>query len=137
MVLTFGGAGTVGWMMYVDTSPPFTSREVYTMNAYGERTNVFKAGETMLVHRDLCFLRDAPVTFGRSLSRYSPSAVNVNVNTTSGMLKKGCVQNFNVVQIPINTPPGHYRYSVVIQYSNNPLHNGVAELPAPLIEIVR
>ncbi len=123
--------------MYVDTTLPFTSREVYTMNTLGERTNVFRPGDTMSIHRDLCFLRDAPVTFGRTLVRYSPSAVNVNINSTSNMLKKGCVQNYNVIQIPQNTPPGSYRYSVVIQYSNNPLHNGVAELPAPLMEIVR
>lgn len=136
-ILTVGGAGMFSWMMYVDTAPPFVAGEVYTMNENMERTERFRAGDVMFVHRELCFLRDTPVTLGRTLVRIGSDPVNVAVNTTSGMLRKGCVENSNVVRIPYSTPPGKYRFVVTVRYSNNAFQDAATDMPAPIIEVVR
>ena len=70
----------------------------------------------------------------QSVDRTPP--LNIVINSTNGMMKKGCVPGSNVIQIPDYTPPGMYRYSVIGQYSNNPLQSGVGQLPAPVIEVV-
>jgi hypothetical protein len=127
------------YLMFVDTEPPFHNSAVITKNVNGEPQSVFRPGDTMRVQHDLCFDRDAPVTFGRSLSCVLPSGakVNVNINTTSGMLRKGCVSNDNVLPIPSSTPaPATCRFTNVVQYSNNPFQNGAITLPEPVIEIV-
>ena len=136
-ILTAGAASGVAWMMFFDTAPPFTAGEVYTMNERLQRTDQFRAGDIMLIRRDLCFLRDTPVTFGRTLVSISPNPVNVNINSTSGMLRKGCVTNSNVVRIPDSTPAGTYKFIVTVRYSNNAFHDGATNMPAPIIEVTR
>ena len=131
------GSGSLAWMMYGDIYPPVQSNAVYTMDANGNITDRFRAGDVMLVYRDLCFNRDAPVTFGRTLRRISPSPLNVSINTTSGMMMKGCVKNPNMIRIPLDTPPGLYEFSNIMQYSNNAFQSGAIELPVPTIEIVK
>lgn len=136
-ILVMGGSAMLAWMMYLDTKPPFTAGEVYTTDNNMQRTDRFRAGDVMLIHRELCFMRDTPVTFGRQLQRISPTPLNVAINTTSGQLRKGCVSNANVVRIPESTPPGTYKFMVTVRYSNNAFQDGAAQMPAPIIEIVR
>ena len=131
------GSGGLAWLMYGDIYPPVHSNAVYTMDAQGNITDRFHAGEIMLVYRDMCFNRDAPVTFGRTLRRISPSPLNIAINTTSGMMMKGCVRDPNMIRIPAETPPGTYEFSNIMQYSNNAFQNGAVELPVPTIEVVK
>lgn len=135
--LVMGAAGLFSWWLYLDTAPPFTNQIVYTMNAKGEKTDTFRAGDTMLVYRDLCFLRDMPVTFGRSLRRLEPMPeLNVSINQTQGQLKRGCVSNANTLIIPSNTLPGRWRFENVLRYSNNPFQEASVMLPPVEIIIV-
>lgn len=135
--LAIGGSLVLAYLMYFDTRSPFETHTVYTTNEAGDKTSRFRAGDVMLVHRDLCFLRPLPVTFGRTLRRQGDNPVNVDINTTSGVLKKGCVSNANVVRIPYATPPGTYDYVVTVQYSNNPFHDDATTMPVATIEVVR
>ena len=139
LLLFFFGTFAFGvWLMYFDNSPPFSSTYVQTLNASGEAQTVFRPGDVFLVRRDLCFTRDAPVTMGRTLQSVDRAEyINVYINTSSGMIKKGCIPNANTLKIPEYTPPGKYKLSVIVQYSNNAFQNGAAELPAPTIDIVR
>ena len=126
------------WMAYYDDAPPFTSTYVRVTDMNGVERTQFKAGEVMLVHRDLCFTKTLPVTIGRSLMRVDTGEpVNVTIDMTSGIVKKGCVPNAKAVEIPDYTPAGMYRFVSVIQYSNNAFRNDAMEFPAPVIEIVR
>lgn len=126
------------WLTRYDDAPPFTSTHVALTDSNDVAQSVFRPGDSMYVRRDLCFMRDTTVQFNRrfvSVGR-TPEII-VNINTTSGLFKKGCVPNANVVRVPPETPPGRYAFDVVIQYSNNPLQRGAATLlPAPILTIV-
>lgn len=136
LLLIGGGWGI--FLAYFDTAVPFTSTYVITADANGNPSSVFRAGELMRVRRDLCFTRDAPVTMGRTLNRIAPGReqLNIAINTTAGMLRRGCVPNANLVRIPDYTPPGRYEYRVIVQFSNNFMHAGSELLPVPIIEVV-
>jgi hypothetical protein len=124
------------YWFYFDTQPPFTATNVYTMNEKGEKTDTFHAGDTMLVYRDLCFERDLPVMIGRSLRRIDAPELNVAINTTSNQIRKGCTHNSNVLQIPVQTPPGKYHFEATVRYSNNPFQESSVLWPSPVINIV-
>lgn len=133
--LVIGAACLFGFWLYLDTQPPFTNQIVYTMDRFGNKTDHFRAGDTMLVYRDLCFTRDLPVTFGRSLRRLDPKPeLNVTINQTTGQLRRGCVANANTLVIPAETLPGRYRFENVVRWANNPFTEQVAMLPP--VEIV-
>ena len=130
------GASSVVYMMYLDTTPPFISTVAYTMNAEGERQSVFRSGDIMLVHRDFCAQRDVSLSFTRSLRRVSDK-LYVHINTTTGALRKGCVDGPNFIRLP-QAPPGTYQFVNTVTFSNNALQSDMSvELPAPVIEIVR
>lgn len=125
------------YLALFDTKPPVSSTYVRTLNERGEPQTVFRAGDTMLVERDLCFSRDTTARFGRKLRTVDEPYLNVEVDTTVGYIKRGCVDNANVVQIPVRTPPRRYKFSVVMQYSNNPFQEGAVTLPEPEITVIR
>ena len=131
------GAGGMIWFMYFDIYPPVHSNAVYTMDAMGNRTDKFHAGDIMLVYRDLCFNRDVAVTFGRTLRRINPTPLNIAINTSSALMRKGCVKEPNTIVLPRESPIGIYEFSNVMRWSNNPFHDGAIELPTPEIEIVK
>lgn len=136
--LVLGSGALMAYWLYWDDKPPFRNDIVYTMDEQGRETTVFRAGQVMLVYRDLCFDRDLLVTFGRSLRRLEPPPqLNISINSTQGQVVAGCRNNANVIQIPMNTPPGHYQFEAVVRWSNNPLREDAVMLPAPKIEIIR
>lgn len=124
------------YLMYLDTKVPFQNNVVYTMNASGERQTVFHARDVMLVYRDFCTTRDVSITFTRSLRR-TTDRLNVHINTTTGVIKKGCVAGPNFIRLP-DAPPGEYEFVNVLTFSNNALQpEQSVELIAPVIEIVK
>ena len=138
ILLAVSGVLWFVYLAYFDTAPPFTSTRVYLTDTREVISDKFKAGDTVFVYRDLCFDHDSPVRFGRSLQSIDRTPpLNISINSTNGMMKKGCVPNANVIQIPPHTPPGLYRYSAIAQYSNNAFHDGATELPAPVLEVVQ
>lgn len=127
----------LAWLMYFDDAPPFTSPHVFLTDAAGNMQDRFKAGQIVVVYRDLCFDRDVSAQFGRSLQSVEREPeININIDSTNSMMLKGCVKNGNIIKIPDHTPPGLYRYRVVMQYSNNAFSNSAFILPMPTIEIV-
>ena len=137
IVLFLLGAIWVAYQMYFDDSPPFTLGSVYTMDVNGNRTSVFHPGEIMLVHRDnLCFLRTTPVQYGRRLVSVDEPLINIFINSESTMIKKGCLNNANVIAIPPHTPTGRqYYFDVTLSYQNNAFQFGASKFPAPMIEV--
>lgn len=135
--LVMGATGLFAYWLYWDKAPPFTNSVVYTMDRFGNRTDHFRAGDTMLIYRDLCFTRDMAATFGRSLRRIDPlPELNVTINQTTGQLRRGCVANANTLRIPEITLPGRWRFENSMRWSNNPLHEGVAMLPPVEITVI-
>ena len=125
------------WLSLFDEKPPVTTALVETLNANGRPQSVFRQGEVMLVHRDLCFTRDAPVQYGRRLTGLDTPRINVFINSEITMLRRGCIDNENAIVIPPHTPPGHYKFSVVMSFSNNAFQSGATLFPEPIIEVVK
>jgi hypothetical protein len=126
------------WLAWFDDAPPFTTADVETRNLQGQAQSIFRAGETMLVHRELCFLRNMPVQYGRRLVSVDEPKINVFINSESTMLTKGCVDNANVIRIPDWTPTGRrYKFQVVMSYSNNAFQNAAVIFPEPIIEVIK
>jgi len=124
------------YLMYLDNVPPFKNTTVYTMNERGDLQTVFRARDVMLVYRDFCTSRDVSITFTRSLRRTS-DRLNVHINTTTGLIKKGCVSGPNFLRLP-DAPPGEYEFVNIATFANNSLQaERSVELISPVIEVVR
>jgi len=129
---------TLLYMMFLDTEPPFTNTEVATYDVHELPQTVFRPGDTMLVHRDLCFTRNVPMTMSRKLVRVeNGSPLVIHLNETQGQRPPGCVHNANLLTIPANTPPGVYMFVNTVSYQNNPFQAGSAVLPSPRITVVK
>lgn len=120
---------------FFDTAIPFTAGTAVLANAVGTETEKFKAGEVVLVKREVCATKTLAVDSGRRLVRLTDSAYFV-LESAPGMMRQGCGTAITVIQLPVVLTPGRYRYSVIVQYSNNPFHSGVLELQSPELEIL-
>ena len=124
----------VYWVFF-DLSAPMYSNEVRTLGPDGKQKSTFAPGEIVYVFRDWCGTRRAPITAGRMWRGLDPPYLTSMVSMTAQITEVGCVKGVNPVGLPSYLAPGRYLYSTVIQWSNNPLHNGAIELPAPMITV--
>lgn len=129
-------SAAVIYLFALDSEPPFVSSDVLVRDLDGRERNTFRAGELMEIRRSFCVARAVPVVIGRHL-REETTGTGVYVNTTQSLFRKGCFTGGNIVQIPPFTPPGTYRYSVNVRYSNNPLQDAAVELPIVRITVVK
>jgi len=126
------------YLALFDTEPPFTTSAVATFDTNERPTDTFRAGDTMLMQRDLCFVRDVPITMSRKLVRVSPKPeVIVFLNHTSNQQPPECVNNMNTVHLPSYMLPGVYEYVTTLSWQNNPFQTASAVLPKPRITVVK
>ena len=124
------------WMRYGDVNPPFISLSAKALDLSGVERYTYRAGEALELRRDFCVERDIPVQIGRTL-RNVETLTGIHVDSTHQMMRSGCRESGNVIQIPPFTPPGRYRYDVSVRWSNNVLHDAAIEWPSVYIDVVR
>lgn len=115
-----------GYWTLVDTKPPYMPVSVKVMDANGNEARKFKRGETMLVERENCGLREEQLYFSR---KFVCEDVTYNVGSGGYLVELGCRKTINAVTIPTYIKPGRCTYSVSTTYDNNWLHSGKIVLP--------
>jgi hypothetical protein len=118
----------VVYWKFIDVHSPLQTR-----GAPVTRNPTLKAGDTLLIQRQVCFTRDAESrvarTFTNSMVYFLPVQDSYNL--------KGCYTRTYSAHIPEELPPGDYAYEVKLFFKNNPITTVVDGLQSVPFTVVK
>lgn len=131
VAVALGVAIPIGYWSLADKSRPFVEYgEPILLDAKGKPRTLWRAGETMYVHRGYCVTRILPGLVHRSILnaevRRLPSSP---IRATSQL---GCSKISVPIEIPPNLSPGPYAYRVEFEH---PINYWVGAIRYPLKDV--